>query len=182
MQDAGIIPAKGKRLQNFKRWHIRTFLDSVDDTLKEFGIIPPTAMMGKVGAGAAALFTKMYSIAIRDNSENPRVFCTKCRQWHTVEITAHCPVHPEEELPVRVDNIKAEQNSMSVAMKIFDKFMPTLSSVNAQINVQGTITTVSAHLTQIIFKFVPPADRRRCFEEIDGLLRSIQAEDGNQSG
>jgi hypothetical protein len=94
-------------------------------------------------------------------------------------VNARCPVHPEEEIPVKVDNIKAEQNSMAVAMKIFDKFIPTLSSVNAQINVQGTITTVSAQLTQIIFKFVPPSDRRRCFEEIDGLLRTIQAEDGD---
>jgi len=168
----------GKKLGYYKKWHIRTFLDAVSTTVQEFGVNIPDELKRTVGAGAGALFQRLYEVAIRDNSEGPRIFCPKCKQYHHVEISAPCPVHPDEpEIPVKVDNVNAEKNSLTAAMKIFDKFLPTLASVHNTINVQGTITTVSAHLTQIVFKYVPPPDRRKCFEEIDGLLRNIQEAD-----
>jgi hypothetical protein len=166
--------------KKFKKWHIRSFLDGVSNTIAECGIKVPEELLNSVGSGAGALFTRMYEIATRNNTENPKIFCPKCKQFREVELEAHCPAHPNEPAqPVLVDNIKAEQNSMAVAMKIFDKFLPTLASVQNTINVQGTITTVSAHLTQIIFRYVPPTDRRKCFEDIDELLRQVQSEDGD---
>ena len=167
-------------ITSYKRWHIRSFLDAVSTTIAEFGINVPPELKRNVGAGAGALFQKVYEIAVRDNSENPRIFCPACRQYKAVEVSAVCPDHPElPAIPVKVDNVNAEKNSLVAATKIIDKFLPTLANVNSTINVHGTITTVSAQLTQIIFKFVPPADRKKCFEEIDELLRQIQETDGN---
>jgi hypothetical protein len=163
---------------SFKRWHIRSFLNNVDKVIKEQGVKVPVSMTKEVGPGAAAIFSRMYEVAIRDNSENPRVYCPRCKQYHQVEISAKCPVFENgPDLPVKCDNVNLERNSMAVAMKIFDKFLPTLSSVTSTINIQGTITTVSAQLTQIIFKYVPPSERRSCFEEIDGLLKEISDQD-----
>lgn len=162
----------------YKRWHIRSFLNNVDRVIREQNIKVPDQMTKEVGAGAGALFSRMYEVAIRDNSENPRVFCPRCKKYHQVEVTTKCPVFENgPELPIKVDNVNLERNSMQVAMKIFDKFLPTLSSVNSTINIQGQITTVSAQLTQIIFKYVPTNQRRKCFEEIDGLLKEISEQD-----
>ncbi len=164
-----------KHSKQFKRWHIRSFLNGVDRVIREQGVRIPDQMKKDVGLGAAALFSKMYEVAIRDNSEDPRVYCPRCKQYHKVEVTAKCPVFEDgPDLPVKVDSVNLERNSMQVGMKIFDKFLPTLSSVSSTINIQGQITSVSTHLTQIIFKYVPTSDRRKCFEEIDGLLKAIQ--------
>jgi hypothetical protein len=170
----------GKR--SYKKWHIRSFLNSVDRTLKEQGVRIPDKLAREVGVGAAAVFNSMFAVAVRDNSENPRVFCPKCKQYHTVVATAPCPNHPDEfpRLPCRVDNVNLERNSMQVAMKIFDKFLPTLQSVDNNINIHGTITTVSVQLTQILFKYVPVDKRQACFEEMNELLSAVQDADGDQ--
>lgn len=177
-QGAGKDRMRDNRMQYGNRWNLRTFLLHVGKIAHELHVDIPSELKQAVGAGAAALFAKYYAIALRDNSEDPQIYCPHCKRHHTVQVSAPCPIHEDSpELQIKVDNVGLEKNSISVALKMLDKMLPTLASVSANVNVQGQITTVSAEICKIIFEFVPTNRRKECFERVDSLFRELEEEE-----
>lgn len=122
---------------------------------------------------------RLVETAVRDNSEYPLVYCPTCRKRHHVNATAKCPVHCKEhhpELPVAGIDANGEKNSILAGTKIMDKVFPNLQNVNQRIEINETITTVSAELVKIVIDFVPDQDKRReCFQKMQELLAHAQA-------
>ena len=123
----------------------------------------------------SALVARMMEHALRDNSEDPKGYCPECHKWHTVEISVPCPRNPKHApIELKIRNPKDDANSILAACKIIDKLFPNLAAVSGTINVEGTITTVSAELIKVIVQYVPADKRNECFERIDGMLQNLQ--------
>jgi hypothetical protein len=122
------------------------------------------------------LVLNLLEKALRDNSEDPKGFCPECNKWHTFPgVTAPCPKNPDHQPVNLVDwNPKNDANSIQAAMKMMDKLFPNLAAVSGTINVEGTITTVSAELIKVIIEYVPAEKRNECFGRIDVMLANLQ--------
>lgn len=163
-------------IKRYRKWTIRRFLEGIDGIVNEEGHRLPPTMIDACGEGATSVFMSLYRVAIRDNSDLPYIFCPKCKQKHKVEITHACPSHPEAcpDLPVLTESVALEKNSLQAAMKLFDKIIPTLASVDHTVNIQGQISTVSIQLTQLLFKYVPVEKRSDAMNEIRELLNAVR--------
>lgn len=157
-------------------WHkkdLNYVLKALDNQVKQAGFEIPY----KADPVRSALVWRFLKIALRDTDEDPQAYCPVCRAYHTIPVTVPCPAKPDDHPQIRavVPNIKAEQNAIMAGAKILDKLFPNLGAVSATVNVQGTITTVSAELIKIIVEYVPPDKRTECYERIDSMLGQIQS-------
>jgi len=123
------------------------------------------------------IVAKLLEYTLRDNSEDPHGYCPICHKWHTFpDVEMPCPSQPNThpKISLKMWNPKNDQNSIMAGMKMMDKLFPNLAAVSGTINVEGTITTVSAELIKVIIEYVPAEKREECFQRVDSMLANLQ--------
>lgn len=117
-----------------------------------------------IDPASAAVTYSLYRIAVRSNDGLPKIWCPRCRAYHSVSISAPCPKCQGQEWPVVIQNANLERNSINASAKIIDKLFPDLK--NVETNFGSAMVGMADEITRIIVQYVPGERRMQCLAEI----------------
>lgn len=116
------------------------------------------------------IFNKAFQTALRENTDIlEEIKCPSCKKMSKVHVMCTNEDCGKEVL-IKYPREKLEKNSLDALSLLADRMVPKLQSVSHEVNIQGTITNISAKLINVIIKHVPKANKVECMQEVSGII------------